>query len=234
MNGRLILSCAAVLLAGCSTNPEKRVPRAAADAMTGSPWTLTAVASLTMEGSGVIHDAAQQFAVTSFKRVLNFRKRQWRGDMTVVSDSPRSSPELLSMGLIGDHAFKRNIEGEARDPQLKSEVLRHPIGFLQAAFSGTLPLSGTRSSGGMDAVDLTVDGTVYTLFLDSVTKLPAKISSPGDVAIETTFPSYKTIHGYKLPSRIVTKVGALVIEDLKIDQQVASADSVELTVPGKL
>jgi hypothetical protein len=52
--------------------------------------------------------------------------------------------------------------------------------------------------------------------------------------IETAFPSYKTIHGYRLPSRIVTKINGQVIEDLKIDQQVASADAVELTVPGKL
>lgn len=240
MNRLLILPCAVILLAGCSTNPEKRVPRAAADAMTGSPWTLTAVASLTMEGSGVVRgpDLEHPVTVTSFKRVLNFKKRQWLGDMTVLSPVA----ERISMGLIGGHAFQRILEGaeiHGLDPQLKSELLRHPVGFLQAAFSGALPLSGTRNVEGMDAADLRVDGMVYTLFLDSVTKLPAKISatqhfSTGDNVTETAFPAYTTIHGYKLPSRIVTKVGPIVIEDLKIEQQVASADAVELTIPDRL
>src|SRR5450631_2426539 len=102
MNRLLVLLGSVILLVGCSTNPEKRVPRAAAGAMTGSPWTLTAVASLTMEGSGAIHTISEHYSpqstVTSFKRVLNFRKRQWRGDMTVLSDLPGSTPELLSMG----------------------------------------------------------------------------------------------------------------------------------------
>ncbi len=239
---RLALMCAAILLMGCTTNPEKRVPRAAADAMTGSPWTLTAVASLTMEGSGMMREVrledGSQFTVTSFRRVLNFRKRQWRDDMTVVSDSPSSPPERISMGLIGGHPFRQNTERD-RDPQLPSEVLRHPIGFLQAAFSGTLPLSSTRTIDGLDAVDLTVDGEVYTLFIDKGTNLPAKILTThqgpmGAVTTETAFPAYKTIHGYKLPSRVVTKLNTLVVEDLKIEQQVASADTIELTTPNKL
>jgi hypothetical protein len=210
--------------------------------MTGSPWTLTAVASLTMEGSGMKRENrledVSQFTVTSFRRVLNFRKRQWRDDMTVVSDFPSSPPERISMGLIGGHAFRQNTERDG-DPQLLSEVLRHPIGFLQAAFSGTLPLSGTRTVDGMDAVDLTVDGDVYTLLLDKTTNLPAKIltthhGATGTITMETAFPTYKTIHGYKLPSRVVTTINTLVIEDLKIEQQVASADAAELALPDKL
>jgi len=243
MNRLLILIFATILLIGCSTNPEKGVPRAAADAMTGSPWTLTAVASLTMEGSGMMHEiqseASPQFTVTSFKRVINFRKRQWRGDMTVVSTSSSPVPQLLSMGLVADKTFQTSLlPAETRngfDPQLRTEVLRHPVGFLQAAFSGTVAPTGSRVVDGMDAVDLTVNGTVYTLFLDGSTKLPVKIlTTAGSTILETAFPSYKTVHGYKLPSRIVTKVGSSVIEDLKIDQQVASADTVELTIPGKL
>src|SRR5207244_488231 len=140
-----------------------------------------------------------------------------------------------SMGMIGEHIFQQNLERvealNVPDPLLRSEVLRHPVGLLQAAFSGTITLSGTRSADGLDAVDLTVNGTRYTLFLDSVTKLPAKVVTSN---IETAFSSYKTIHGYKLPSRIVTKLNGQVVEDLKIDQQVASADTIELSIPGKL
>src|SRR6266478_5163151 len=103
-----VVAPAVIFLAGCSTNPEKRVPRAAADAMTGSPWTLTAVASLTMEGSGVIRESAEaspEFTVAAFKKVLNFRKRQWRGDMTVMPVAARSDLERLSMGIVGDREF---------------------------------------------------------------------------------------------------------------------------------
>jgi hypothetical protein len=155
-----------------------------------------------------------------------------------------SGLERRSMGIIGDReshrSLERNEDSGAVEPQFRSEVLRHPFGFLQAAFSSAAKLSNTRSVEGMDAVDLTMDGVVYTLFVDGGTKLPSRIVSTvhrgvqGDVAIETAFPAYKTVHGYKLPSRIVTKIGPRVVEDLRVDQQVASADAVDLRAPGAL
>lgn len=48
------------LFAGCTANPEKRVPREAANAMTGSPETLTAVSGLTIESTGTSVDVVDK------------------------------------------------------------------------------------------------------------------------------------------------------------------------------
>ena len=59
-------------MCGCATNPELRVVRKAADAMTGSPWTVTAVASLTIEGTGTSSEPDGAF--DWFQQTLNLKR----------------------------------------------------------------------------------------------------------------------------------------------------------------
>jgi hypothetical protein len=204
MRRNTILVASIVALAACSTNSNKVVPRAAADAMTGSPWTLTAVSSLTVEGSGRGVDAAGlPFAVTSFQRVMNFKKGDW------------SHRESRDGGPV---------QAQSLNP---AERLHHPFGFLMAAFAADPKLSNTRTEGNTDAVDLTAAGVKHTLYVDAQTKLPVRIVTAGNPMVETSFSKYVTIHGYHLPSQIIRKAGNTVVWELNATRQIASADAVE-------
>jgi len=225
-----VLISAVVLLAGCSANPGKQVPREAANAMTGSPETITAVSSLTIIGSGV--------DLASFKRVMNFRRGQLRQDQTVLRGAV---PVRQVTGVEGKIAFDVDAAGKAsvvpaqEAGMRRAELLHHPLGFLLAVFSRDGPLSNTRTEGNQKAVDITVDGVTYSLFIDSVSKLPSKIvSKAGDAAMETSFDKYVNLHGYKLPSRITTKVDGRVTEDLTIEQQFAGPDGGALPAPPEI
>lgn len=129
-------------LAACSTNPEKRIPRAAADAMTGSPWTLTAVSSLTLEGTGKGVDASGvPFSVTSFERVMNFKKG----------------------GSL--HRESRDGGPLRAIPLAPAERLHYPFGFVMAAFAANSKLGNTRTEGNNEAINLTIDrGHPHSLY----------------------------------------------------------------------
>jgi len=207
-----VLSLSLALLAGCTTDGQKSVPRAAADAMTGSPWTLTAVSSLTIEGAGKGTDqSGLPFAITSFQRVMNFKKGAWQ------QQESRDGGPLRSKSLAG------------------AERLHHPFGFVMAAFAPGAKLSNTRREGNAEAVDLAADGAIHTLFIDAATKLPIKIvSRSGNETVETSFDKYVAVHGYHLPSHITRKLGDSVAWELNITRQIASADAVPLvaSAPG--
>ena len=85
-SGALILTAA--LLLGCTANAEKRLPREAAVAMTGSPGTLNDISRLlVIEGTGENFNVGQnltpdaelpKLTVTHFQRVLQFGAGRWR------------------------------------------------------------------------------------------------------------------------------------------------------------
>lgn len=233
------LIVAMAVLAGCSANPEKRVAREAAVAMTGSPETITAITGLTIDGNGSGFDSAL-FTVSSFKRTMNFRRGQWRQELTRATAG--GAPQIQITGLDGKIAYTIDPAGSpARLPdeevqQRRAILYHHPIGFLFAVFSKDAPVSNTRTEGGMEAVDMTIDGVTYTLFIDGATRLPAKIVSKAhnDVVMETSFAKYTDVHGYKLPSKITTKLDQRVIAELNIEQQFAGAEPGNLAAPAAL
>ena len=206
MTRRIIRFLPLLILAGCSTSVEKRVPRAAAEAMTGSPWTLTAVSSLTIEGNGKgVDETGAPFSVTSFQRVMNFKKGAWR-----QQESRDGGPWHGTMLPA-------------------AERLHYPFGFILAAFASRAQLGNMRTEGNMEAVDLRVDGGVYTLFIDAKTHLPAKIaSSTRGQTVETLFAKYVAVHGYQLPSEIIRNVDSSPVWELSVTRQIASADAVAL------
>jgi hypothetical protein len=212
------------VLVGCSANPEKRVAREAAIAMTGSPETVTAIAGLTIEGNG-------------FKRTMSFRREQWRQELTRATAD--GAAHIQVTGFDGKIAYIIDPAGsparlsDEDDKERRAVLYHHPIGFLFAVFSKDAPVSNTHTQGDMEAVDMTMNGVTYTLFIDGATKLPAKIVSKahGDVVMETSFGKYTNVHGYKLPSKITTKLDQRVIADLNIEQQFAGADLGNLAAP---
>jgi hypothetical protein len=229
------LIVALAVLAGCSANPEKRVAREAAVAMTGSPETITAIAGLTIDGNGSGFDGAP-FTVSSFKRTMNFRRGQWRQELARAGAD--GAPQIQITGFDGKIAFTIDPAGsparlsDEEATQRRAILYHHPIGFLFAVFSKDAPVSNTRP----EAVDMIMDGVTYTLFIDATTRLPAKIVSKtrGDLVMETSFGEYTNVHGYKLPSKIITKLDQRVIAELNIEQQFAGLEPGNLAAPAAL
>ena len=243
------------LLFGCSTTPDKRLPREAAEAMTGSPATLNDISRLLMvEGTGENFNIGQnlspdaelpKFTVTSFQRIMQFGPGRWRQDQTRVANyvTANTAPQRQITAVDGTVAFNVNADGSAvRQPDQvakdrRAELLHHPIGFLQAVFSGRGTVSNTRTEGNMELVDLTVDGTTFTMYVDSSTKLPAKITSMvynvnlGDVLMESTFGPYVPVQGHRMPGRITTKLDKWVVSDITFRQQSLSGAFGNLAAP---
>jgi hypothetical protein len=229
---------AILLLAGCSANSEKRVAREAAAAMTGSPETLTAVYSLTLEGHGTGSDAEGTFTIASYIRSTSYRRSQWRQEQIRVTTSA-SATEVRRGGFDGKGAYDENPDGgivrrpEQEARRRRTEIYHHPVGLLLAVFANAATLSNTRTEGALTAVDITLGGVIYSLYIDAATKLPAKIvSKEAGELMETSFSQYVTLHGYKLPTRIVTKRDGQVTSDLTITRQFAGPDLGNLGAPG--
>lgn len=218
---RIFVAIAGAVLAGCSANPQKEVARKAAIAMTGSPETLTAVVSLTLEGTGSLDGAP----VAAFTRAMSFRKERLREEITRAGLAPSVT------GLDGKLAYRFDVEGrrlndsEADAADRRSRLYHHPIGFLLAAFSANPKLGNTRLEGAEEAVDLTVPSGTYSLFIDSQTGLPARVvSREGDSIRETSFSQYQKVHGYTLPYRIVEKKDGQTVAEWNIARQFAGWD----------
>ena len=230
-----IVVIAAVLAAGslsaCAANPEKDVVRQAAAALTGSPETLTAVASLSLQGTGTVASGG----VASFTRVVTVRGGRMREEVAVAG-----SP-LAVTGLDGDIAYRVDADGRAvREPESqaaprRARIYHHPVTFLLAALSANATLGHTRSEGRERAVDLTVGGGTYTLFVDDATSIPARISSRDGAGriYETTFANYQKQHGYLLPHEIVEKVDGQVVATWRVTRQFAGW-AIPLDLPQEL
>ena len=240
------LLLAFAILAGCSANPHKLVPREAATAICGSPATLTAVVTMTIEGKGT-RFAPEKLNVTNYRRTMAFAFGRWKQEETLrPAETPGGAPWTEIAGLDGTLAFDVAPDGtptRLSDDVTKirqTELLHHPLAYLSAVFGDAGALSNTRTEGDMEAVDMTIQGTTHSLFIDKTTKLPVKIVSlihtaeRGDLTMETTFADYTRAYGYNLPTKIATKVNDNLVADLNIDQQFFGGATVSLTAPKEL
>jgi len=226
---RILVAVAVAGLAGCSANPQKEVARKAAKAMAGSPETLTAVVSLTMEGTGSVEESPM-----AFTRSISFRRERMREDVT-----RRGLPALVT-AVDGKVAYRLDGDGrpvwesEAEAADRRTRIYHHPIGFLLAAFSGNTQLSDSRVEGAEEAVDLTAGGDRYSLYVDSQTHLPTRIVSRKSGRVrETSFSGYQKVHGYTLPYHIVEKSDGQVVAEWKVERQFAGWDIPGLVAPAR-
>ena len=114
-----------------------------------------------------------------------------------------------TQGIDGDVAFNvadlagapatRASAAVARDR--RAEMLHNPIAAVRAALDPNAKLSNLHEmkATNLQAVDVTTaKGDTFTLAVDTMTKLPASVTTMsdnanmGDVAIETTFSDTKT------------------------------------------
>ena len=201
---RITLLALVAVLAGCSTNPEYRIIRSASAAMTGSPWTLTAAASLTVEGTGSAQATgdASPTSIDWFQQALNLRKG------ASIERLAHPNQPLASRTLP------------------ESELMHHPMAFVMAALTRAKP-SNTRRVGDLDAVDLNVGGVTYSLFVDGSSGQPVRITSRRDGHDhETSFERYVAVHGYRLPSLVTAKVDGKVVRTLEVKHQHVLPDPV--------
>ncbi len=218
----------ALAMAACSANPDKQVVREAATAMTGSPETVTAVNTLVLDGRG---DAYQpESKIAAFHESYNFRRRQWRMDMTRFDSS--ATPQFGVQAFDRRTAFDEGPSGSPRPADTseaelrRAELYHHPVGFLFAALLRGSKLSNPRREAESESIDLTVENTVYTLSINSADKLPIRIASRTSRGqlIETFFSDYRKMQGYRMPARFERKMDGKTVFTLEAPRQYAGAD----------
>ena len=148
------------------------------------------------------------------------------------------------LGVDGDVAYNVAPNGmatRAAEPVAKdrrAESYHHPLTIVRAALDPAARLSNPRTADNQSVVDITAaNGLVFTLAIDSTTKLPARVVSMtdntnlGDVAIETSFADYQNVNGLQLPARLTTKTDRYATADLRLTKQTVDGDAAELAAP---
>jgi glyoxylase-like metal-dependent hydrolase (beta-lactamase superfamily II) len=243
------------VFAGCaSTPPEKAIINDAATAMGGADK-IQAVNTLVITGGGENLNLGQNqspdapapiLKVSEYKRTLDFAGNRSRLEQTRTAPVGNTAPAKQILCLDGDVAFNVNPPGMAARASeqvakdRRMELLHHPVGALKAALAQGATVTNTRKDGGADAVDITTaDGAKLTLYVDSQTKLPSKVTSMtdniggplGDMVVETSFANYADTNGLKLPTRITTKNDKYTVADIQVSANAVNGDAGNLAAP---
>jgi len=255
-HGFIILLSAFMFTACTQLTPEMQVVHDAAEAMGGDDRILEAQ-SFSLEGSGRQYRLGQGFApdnkdlacnagncpyweIDNYRFDSDLQNIRWRITQERTSLFLTQSPALTqeqSFGFDGDVAYNIGSDGVARraSQQVAFERLalhyHHPFSMLNLALTEGTIVSALRQEDGHDIVDVTsVDGDIYTLWIDSETKLPMRIASAiyhsylGDVMLTSTFDNYGETGGlggfsarFTLPKTIKIRMGDYPLWDLLVE-----------------
>ena len=249
----------AVAATAFAQTAELKLVIGAAEALGGKDKIL-AVKTLTIEGSGIEPNVGQNplpeaalanWNVPEFKRAIDFAGGRMRVEKHRVAqfDFALATDVHQTLGLDGDVAFNVNPEGRAqrvsdaaaRDRRV--EMLGNPIAIVRAALDPSAKLSNPRKKGGEQRVDIaTAQGDRVTLAVDAKTHLPASVSwmtsseNLGDVVNTTTFSSYESAGGLKLPKRYLTKIDFhnWVTADIQVSKNTVDGAGVDLAAPANV
>jgi len=250
---------ATALLCSCGRAPELKAVKAAAEALGGQDKIL-AVRTLTIEGEGENPNLGQNLTpdapltvwkVTNFKRTIDLNQGSGKGRMRVEQVRTAQFPFALAtvsrqnMVLDGNVAWNVNEDGspssrltEKTAVERRVDLLRHPFTILRAALDPRSKLSGFRTIGNLQLLDIaTANGDMLTLAVDGTTHLPASVISTtdqpnlGDVAIETSFKDYEDVDGLKLPKRVTTKIDKWVQSDIRVSKYTINGTTGDMTAP---
>jgi glyoxylase-like metal-dependent hydrolase (beta-lactamase superfamily II) len=258
-----ILAIVATLaMYGCSSL-EMSVIKGAADAV-GDEAGIKAVNTLVIEGTGSNFNLGQNMSpdaplpkltVTSSKRSIDYASGRWRLEQArtptyVTANTAPNQPQI--QGIDGNVAYNVAANGmatRAADQVAQdrhSELFHHPIGALRAALASSAQITNARKEGNDDAVDVANGSDKFTLYVDSMTKLPSKVvtmtynANLGDVALTTEFSDYAEAGGMSLPGKIVSKTDKYTVAEIDVSKTVlngevgsleAAADVKTATVP---
>ena len=214
------LVVSSVLFVGCggAATPELQLVEDAAEAI-GSLRALRETTTLVIDGQGRTYRLGQNksprsdlpyYEVENYRLQIDFANERWRLRQDRTSTFLTGSPlhgVRQTYGLDGDVAYDTQGEDTVRaSAQIAAdrwaEMYRNPIGILLLALDETSSVSNLREEEGQQVVDVAgATGTQFTLFVDSETGLPSKVTSSmyhpalGDVAIETLFEDYAETGG---------------------------------------
>jgi glyoxylase-like metal-dependent hydrolase (beta-lactamase superfamily II) len=252
----LVLS-AAVASGACTQTPaEQQIVDDAAEAVGGAERIL-AVKTLVIEGEGsngnlgqdMTPDAiGQTFTVTDYKRAIDVGSGRVRVEQTrtpTFTFFQGQQPQKQVFGVDGAVAYNVAANGNATRANdvvakdRRAEIYHHPITILRAALDPAATRSNPRTQDNQSVVDITTpDGLMFTLAIDSTTKLPTRVVSMtdntnlGDVAIETSFADYQDVDGLQLPALLTTKTDKYTTAELRVTRQaVDAADAGDLAAP---
>lgn len=197
-----------------------------AEAM-GGRSNILAVRTLVLEGSGDMLSFGQnhtpsaetKWAITAWRRSIDFANRRWFTDLTREPRfrSASAAPQHQRMGFDGAsmgvayniNAAGRSVRaGGAAALDRVDEFVFHPVGFLIAAQAAGAEVSEEAGERGMRRVRLNIHGRKYAMDVMPGTYLPLRIERMvyqpmlGDVPLHTTFGSWNRVGAVRLPFRI--------------------------------
>jgi len=248
------LVCCAAAAACTQATPERQVINDAATAMGGRDRVL-AVKTLTIEGEGANGNlgqdltperTAQTFTLTGYKREIDVAGNRARLEQTRTPTFPYfqgQQPQRQIQGIAGDVAYNIAADGSASRlanaaaKDRRVEIFEHPLTIVRAALAPDAMLTNVRTANGQRVVDVTSNGTTFTLAIDATTNLPTRVVTMadnlnlGDVAVETAFSDYQDVNGLKLPARLTTTTDGVMTADIHAAKQAIDAPTSDLAAP---
>jgi hypothetical protein len=249
-----IILGATLLNTACAQRPpEMQLIQAAATAL-GGVGPVQAVKTLTIEGEGNAPNLGQNITpeselpnwkVTEFKRTIDLANGRMRTEQRREAQFlfAGATVQRQNVGIDGGVAYNvaengmpvRVSEAAARDRRI--EMLHHPLTIVRAALSPGSKISNLRQENSVQLVDITTEGQLFTLAINSMTKLPARVTSMsynpnlGDVAIETSFSNYENVNGVNLPKRLTTMIEKYPQFNLSVTKNTLDGDAGNLAAP---
>jgi glyoxylase-like metal-dependent hydrolase (beta-lactamase superfamily II) len=251
---RTLVLSAIVTTACARATPEQQVINDAAAALGGRDRIL-AVKTLVIEGDGASGNlgqdltperAVQTFTLSNYKREIDVAGSRTRVEQTRTPTFPYfqgQQPQRQILGVAGDVGYNIAPDGSATrvaDAVAKDrrvEIFHHPLTIVRAALAPGATLANARTANGQKVVDVTTNGTTFTLATDATTNLPTRVVSMadnlnlGDVAIETAFSDYQDVNGLKLPARLTTTTDRAMTVDIHATKQTIDGPTGDLAAP---
>ncbi|MGI9202641.1 MAG: MBL fold metallo-hydrolase [Woeseiaceae bacterium] len=223
------LSVLAVMFAACAEQPVSVEQQFVEDvtAALGGRNAIEAVETLTMEAEGRMLNIGQdltpeaatmEFDITDYKLTADLANNRSRTELTrtPLFDYFRGRDPMPQVnGIDGNVAYDIGADGSARRAHedvatdRRSSYYHHPLPLLRAALLNMATVGNIRDEGGNTLADVTLDsGKVFTLAIDSASKLPTYIGSTDhhyylrDIVRQTEFSEYIAVGDVMLPSVI--------------------------------
>ena len=254
-SGFLTLVAAVTLSACARATPEQQIVNDAAEALGGRDRIL-AVKTLVIEGDGTQYNLGQDvnpaahgqtFTVSTYRRAVDVAGGRARTELARTPDFRYFQGQAQTKqvnGIDGTLAYNVAANGNATrandtvSNDRRIELLHHPVTVVRAALDPMAMLSNPRTEGSESLVDVTTSGgQKVTLAIDSTTKLPTRVTNPGnnnvlgDVVIETRFADYRDVSGLQLPSRLTSATDDFVTAEIRATTQTVDGDTGDLAAP---
>ena len=218
----------------------------------GGKRLVQAMRTLLLQGHGEVHWLGQNVApeadlpvldAPEYRRAFDFANRRQRHEVSVQLDAviPGAGLQRQVSTVDGDVAYETFPNGRAvRVPEGRArlraiELLHHPVGALQAAWSPGANVA--LEPGRPNRLRVTHDGRTFSLEFDPATRLVTGVEAQGyhallgDVPLETRFEDYRAVNGIQLPGRVVTRLDARTVYDMRVDSIATDADVGGLAAP---